>query len=134
MKKTHILIIIVIGAAIAIIMTTAGDASTYVTFDQAYDLASAGNRKDIHVVGQLKKDDTGNVIGITEGQDRVSFSFVMIDDNGKEQKVDYNQPMPPDFTRSEKVVVIGSYDGEIFKASKILLKCPSKYQEQSVNV
>jgi len=134
MKKSHILIIVVIAAAIGIIVTTAGDASTYVTFDQAYDLASAGSKKDIHVVGQLKKDDGGNVIGITEGQDRVSFSFVMIDDNGKEQKVEYNQPMPPDFTRSEKVVVIGSYDGETFKASKILLKCPSKYQEQNVNV
>ena len=134
MKKSHILIIVVIAAAIAIIVTTAGDASTYVTFDQAYDLSSAGNKKDIHVVGQLKKDGGGHVIGITEGADKVSFSFLMIDDNGKEQKVEYNQPMPPDFTRSEKVVVIGSYDGEMFRASKILLKCPSKYQEQNVNV
>jgi len=134
MKKSHILIIVVIAAAIAIIVTTAGDASTYVTFDQAYDLSSAGNKKDIHVVGQLKKDTGGRVIGIAEGMDRVSFSFLMIDDNGKEQKVEYNQPMPPDFTRSEKVVVIGSYDGETFRASKILLKCPSKYQEQNVNV
>lgn len=134
MKKSHILIIVVIAAAIAIMVTTAGDASTYVTFDQAYELASSGSKKSIHVVGQLKKDDGGHVIGITEGLDKVSFSFVMLDDNGKEQKVAYNQPIPPDFTRSEKVVVIGSYDGEIFKADKILLKCPSKYQEQNVNV
>lgn len=134
MKKSHILIIVVIAAAIAIMVTTAGDASTYVTFDQAYELASSGSKKSIHVVGQLKKDDGGHVIGIAEGVDKVSFSFVMLDDNGKEQKVEYNQPIPPDFTRSEKVVVIGSYNGEIFKADKILLKCPSKYQEQNVNV
>lgn len=134
MKKSHILIIVVIAAAIAIIVTTAGDASTYVSFDQAYELASGGSKKSIHVVGQLKKDDGGHVIGIAEGLDKVSFSFLMVDDNGKEQKVEYNQPIPPDFTRSEKVVVIGSYDGEIFRANKILLKCPSKYQEQNVNV
>ena len=134
MKKSHILIIVVIAAAIAIMVTTAGDASTYVTFDQAYELASGGSKKSIHVVGQLKKDDGGHVIGIAEGVDKVSFSFVMLDDNGKEQKVEYNQPIPPDFTRSEKVVVIGSYSGEIFRADKILLKCPSKYQEQNVNV
>ena len=134
MKKSHILIIIVIAAAIGIIITTAGDASTYVNFDQAYELATAGNKKDIHVVGTLKKDGSGQVIGIEEGADKVSFSFIMLDEKGKEQKVDYNEPMPPDFTRSEKVVVVGSYAGETFKATKILLKCPSKYQEQNVNV
>jgi cytochrome c-type biogenesis protein CcmE len=31
------------------------------------------------------------------------------------------------------VVVIGSYKGEKFLASKILLKCPSKYQEEKLN-
>ncbi len=50
----------------------------------------------------------------------------MIDEHGKEQKVQYNEPVPPDFTKSEKVVVIGSYSGDEFHASKILLKCPSK--------
>jgi cytochrome c-type biogenesis protein CcmE len=97
-------------------------------------LASSGNDKNIHVVGQLKKDISGNVIGIEEGADRVSFSFIMIDDNGKEQTVTYDEPMPADFTKSEKVVVIGSYAGDNFKASKILLKCPSKYQEEKVNI
>jgi cytochrome c-type biogenesis protein CcmE len=134
MKKAHIFIIVIIAAAIGIIVSTAGDASTYVGFDEAHQMATTGVKKDIHVVGQLKKDSSGRVVGIEEGEDKVSFSFVMIDDNGKEQQVLYNQPMPADFTRSEKVVVIGSYEGGSFRASKILLKCPSKYQEQSVNV
>lgn len=134
MKKSHILIIVVIAVAIGIIITTAGDASTYVNFDEAHEMSLAGSKKDIHVVGVLKKDGSGQVIGIEEGADKVSFSFIMIDDNGKEQKVEYNEPMPPDFIRSEKVVVVGSYTGENFKASKILLKCPSKYQEENVNV
>ncbi|MEJ7645989.1 MAG: cytochrome c maturation protein CcmE [Chryseolinea sp.] len=135
MKKSHILVLIVIAAAIGIIVTTAGDASTYVDFEQAFAMSTSGNNKEIHVVGELKKDTQGNIIGIEEGEDRVSFSFIMIDDKGKEQKVSYNQPVPADFTRSEKVVVVGSYDDENFKASKILLKCPSKYQEeQELNV
>ena len=133
MKKSHIVIIVVIAAAIAIIVSTAGDASTYASFSDAYQMASNGNQNSIHVVGQLTKDAEGHVVGIEEGSDKVSFSFVMIDENGKEQKVDYNQPIPPDFTRSEKVVVIGHYVGNAFKAEKILLKCPSKYQEQKVN-
>jgi cytochrome c-type biogenesis protein CcmE len=134
MKKSHILIIVVIAAAIGIIVTTAGDASTYVSFGDAYKMASQGNEHSIHVVGELKKNEQGHVVGIEEGADKVSFSFIMIDDQGKEQKVDYNQPVPADFTRSEKVVVVGHYSGDAFKAEKILLKCPSKYQEQNINV
>ena len=134
MKKSHIFIIVIIAVAIGIIVSTAGDASTYVNFDQAYELSTAGNKKDIHVVGELKKDAQGTVVGIEEGADKVSFSFIMVDDNGKEQKVTYNQPMPTDFLRSEKVVVIGSYKENAFYARKILLKCPSKYQEQNINI
>jgi cytochrome c-type biogenesis protein CcmE len=133
MKKSHILIIIVIAAAIGIVITTADDASTYVSFEEAYKLASNGSKNSIHVVGQLKKDGEGHVVGIVPGADQVSFSFLMVDNNNKEQVVLFNEPMPQDFLRSEKVVVIGSYSGDNFVADKILLKCPSKYQEQKLN-
>ena len=134
MKNSHILIIVVIAAAIGILVSTAGDASTYVGFGEAYEMASAGNKKDIHVVGELTKDASGNVVGIKTGLDKVSFSFDLVDESGRKQRVEYNEPMPQDFIKSEKVVVIGRYEGDVFKASKILLKCPSKYQEQNVTV
>lgn len=134
MKRSHIFLIVVIAVAVGIIISTAEDASTYVTFSQAYTMASNGNSNSIHVVGELKKNAQGEVIGIQPGADMVSFSFIMVDESGKEQRVEHNQPMPQDFTRSEKVVVIGSYKGDVFFAEKILLKCPSKYQEENVNV
>ena len=133
MKKSHILAIVVIAVAIGIIVSTAGDASTYVNFNQAYEMAVTGNTTSIHVVGHLKKDANGHIVGIKNAGDNLSFSFVLVDENNKEQTVFYNEPMPPDFTRSENVVVIGGYQGDNFVANKILLKCPSKYQEQSVN-
>ena len=133
MKKSHIIAIIIIAAAIGIIVSTAGDASTYVTFDKAYQMASAGNKTKIHVVGELKKDDQGNIIDLVKSPDNLSFTFVLLDEAKKEQKVYFNEPLPPDFTRSEKVVIIGSYRGDLFVADKILLKCPSKYQEQKLN-
>ncbi|HET9053620.1 MAG TPA: cytochrome c maturation protein CcmE [Cyclobacteriaceae bacterium] len=134
MKKSHIIVIVVIAAAIGILLSTAGDASTYVDFGEAYAMATSGSTKDIHVVGELTRDASGNITGIEQGIDKVSFSFVLVDENGRKQKIEYNEPMPQDFTKSEKVVVIGRYQGEVFKASKILLKCPSKYQEQNISV
>lgn len=132
MKKSHIFGIVVIAIAITIIISTAGDASSYVSFEEAKVLAAGGKENKIHVVGQLKKDVQGKITGIRPSEDRLAFSFIMVDDNGDEQLVHYNEPMPSDFTRSEQVVVIGAYQGEEFMADKILLKCPSKYQEEEL--
>jgi cytochrome c-type biogenesis protein CcmE len=56
----------------------------------------------------------------------------MIDEKGKESKVVYHNPEPTDFERSEKIVIVGSMEGDHFEASKILLKCPSKYTDNQV--
>ena len=64
MKKSHILLIVVIAVAIGIIVSTAGDASTYVGFDEAMQMSLTGKTKDIHVVGELKKNTQGEVIGL----------------------------------------------------------------------
>lgn len=132
MKKSYIFGLVVIAAAIAMIISTAGDASSYVTFKKAQDMALNGDNTKIHVVGELKKDATGEVVGIEKSNDKLSFYFTMIDENGQEQKVFYNEPMPADFLRSEQVVVIGSFNQKLFVADKILMKCPSKYQETTV--
>lgn len=133
MKKSHLFGILIIAACITIIMTTAGDASTYVSFGEARQMSAGGQAKKVHVVGQLKKTAEGEIIGIEPSPDKLSFSFIMVDHNNQEQKVFYKEPMPADFTRSEQVVVIGSYKNNIFMADQILMKCPSKYQEQEVS-
>jgi cytochrome c-type biogenesis protein CcmE len=132
MKKSHIFGIIVIAIAVTIIISTAGDASSYVSFSEAKELSERGKKSKIHVVGQLKKSSTGEIIGIEESPDKLSFSFIMVDDNNREEKVFYNEPVPTDFQRSEQVVVVGSFRNETFIADKILMKCPSKYQENEI--
>jgi len=133
MKKGHIIGLGIIAIAIVIIMTSIGDASSYESFSTAWEMKEDGEDKAIHVVGQLKKDETGQVAGLEVREDKTSFTFLLVDNEGTEQKVFYNEPVPADFQRSEQVVVIGSYrDKDIFVADKILMKCPSKYQETDV--
>lgn len=134
MKKSHILGVIVIAVAIGVITTTAGDASSYVSFNEARLMANQGSEAKIHVVGTLKKNNRGEVIDIFESPDKLSFKFLLIDQLGNEQEVLYAKPIPQDFDRSEQVVVVGSYYEEKFVADKILLKCPSKYQEEKIEV
>lgn len=133
MKKGHIIGLGIIAIAIVIIMTSIGDASSYESFGTALEMKRDGEDKPIHVVGQLKKNVNGEVVGLNVREDKVSFTFMLVDNEGTEQEVFYNEPVPADFTRSESVVVIGAYKNEeIFIADKILMKCPSKYQETEV--
>jgi cytochrome c-type biogenesis protein CcmE len=134
MKTTHIIGILVIAVAIVLIITTAGDASQYLTFDQAKEQSMKGSTAQVHVVGQLKKNAVGDVLGIEPSPDMLSFKFTMVDEDGKEEVVFHPNPMPTDFMKSEQVVVIGGFKNNKFVAEKILLKCPSKYQEENVEV
>ncbi len=134
MKKSHLFGILVIGIAILVIITTAGDASTYVSFKEAKNLAEKGKDTKVHVVGKLNKNEKGEIVGIEPSADKLSFSFQMVDNNHEIQQVFYKDPMPPDFKRSEQIVVVGTYKNSAFYADQILLKCPSKYKEESVKV
>jgi cytochrome c-type biogenesis protein CcmE len=132
MKKIHILGILVIAIAVMVIISTAGDASSYVTFAEALRMAGSNDHKKIHVVGKLKKDAVGNFVGIEPSEDHLSVSFIMVDNNQQEQKIFYREPMPPDLLKSDQVVVVGAFREGNFVADKVLLKCPSKYQEEKL--
>lgn len=131
MKKIQIFGLIIIAVAIGIIVSTAGDASTYVDFAKAQEMAADGDDESIHVVGKLKKDAAGNILDMSYQPqiDPNYFSFTLVDNKGIVQKVVYKNTKPQDFDKSEQVVVIGKMDNGVFSAEKILMKCPSKYNE-----
>jgi cytochrome c-type biogenesis protein CcmE len=127
MKRTHIIGIIVIALAIGAILSTVADSSTYASFSTA--MANPGS--EFHVVGQLNKEKE---LSYNPEKDANLFSFYMIDNDGKECKVNFAGAKPQDFERSEQIVLTGKYNGEgNFTASKILMKCPSKYNGQATD-
>jgi cytochrome c-type biogenesis protein CcmE len=125
MKKSSIIGLIIIGIAIAAIVSMYGDASTYENFE----VAKENPGKEYHVVGTLNKDKEKYY---NPQKNANYFTFYLRDQKGEECKVIYHNPEPPDFDRSEQIVIVGSMEGENFEASKILLKCPSKYTDNQV--
>ena len=134
MKNTSAISIVFISIIVIIIISTFGDASTYVTFSKAKDVYESGSLTKFHVVGKLNKDEDNKIQGLMKSDDKMSFSFQMIDEDGIKEKVFYGEPMPPDFLLSEQVVVIGGYENNTFVADDILLKCPSKYTEENIKI
>lgn len=102
-------------------MITINDASTYVGFERAQ--ANPGTKYT--VIGYLDKEAAMNYDA------RVSkFTFTAIDKEGIPQQIVYNQPKPTDFERSEEITMKGYSTDTAFIAEEILMKCPSKYNEQ----
>lgn len=122
MKTKHILIIVVIAIALGVIIMTFTNSSTYANFDQAINNPG----KEYHIIGKL---DTSKPVIYNAKSDANRFSFYMTDNNGQQKLVVYNNNKPQDFEKSESVVVIGKMQGDTLKASSMLLKCPSKYDE-----
>jgi cytochrome c-type biogenesis protein CcmE len=131
MKRTHIFGLIVIAIAVAILVSTGTEASTYTDFTVAESMAKEGDNNQVHVVGKLKKDATGEIMDLIYNPaiDANHLEFMLTDNKGRSQKVVYNAPKPQDLGKAEQIVIIGSMKGDVFKCDKILLKCPSKYQD-----
>lgn len=126
MKKSSIIGIIIIAFAIAMIIGTYTDSSTYSTFSDAKE-----NNTEMYVVGYLNKDKD---LVYEPTVDANHFSFFMYDNENVECKVIFRGAKPQDIERSEQIVLTGKMVGDEFHASKILMKCPSKYNETEIEV
>lgn len=126
MKKSSILGIVVIAIAIAVIISTYSNTSTYGSFNDAKE-----SKSELHVVGHLNKQKE---LFYDATKDANYFSFYMKDNKGEECKVVFTGTKPQDFERSEQIVLTGQMQGKEFHASKILMKCPSKYTQDKVEI
>ena len=127
MKKIHIIALILIAVSIGVIIAFTNDYTTYETFANA----QLQQGKEFHVVGELVKE---REMTYDPKNDPNFFSFYLRDIEGTEQKVIYRSAKPQDFERSEQIVIVGQSKGDDFHASKILMKCPSKYVDDELEL
>jgi len=127
MKRTHIVILVLVAAAVCVIVSMFGDFSTYETFSSA----AKEPGKQYHVIGFLEKD---RAMEYDPKVDPNKFTFYVKDKAGNVSKVIFSGAKPTDIERSEQIVMTGSMDGDAFKCNKIQMKCPSKYKKDQVAV
>ena len=127
MKKTHILLLILVAASIAVITSMFADFSTYETFASAAQTPGTQYR----VIGYLQKEQP---MIYNPVQDPNHFSFFVKDKGGMIRQVIFNGARPTDIEKSEQIVMTGHMDGATFRCSQIQMKCPSKYRKDNVAV
>ncbi|MEO6870086.1 MAG: cytochrome c maturation protein CcmE [Ginsengibacter sp.] len=122
MKTSSILILIGIAAAIGALLMYSVDFSTYDTISTAKEKQG----KYVHMIAKLDKTKPIQYDAI---KDPNYLSFYAVDSLGGSTKVIYRNTKPAELEQSERVVLKGKMQGEIFECDNILLKCPSKYKD-----
>lgn len=113
----------IIGAAVILAALAYGASAFQTSLTPYVAVAEAKNSKGtVQVSGLLGDMGTYDAAG--------DFVFTLKDDKSNTLKVVYKHPKPANFDQATGVVAIGRYQGGVLQAESLLVKCPSKYEEQ----
>lgn len=125
MKKLHIIILVFIAAAIAVLISFMGDLSTYETIASARQKAG----KTVTIIAHMDKSEPLEYDPLKNPN---YVSFHISDTLGNKAKVVYYYEKPYDLEKAERITLKGKMNGDVFEITQkdgILLKCPSKYKD-----
>ena len=123
MKTSSIIILVAIAAAIGALLMYSVDFSTYDTIESARQKQG----KYVHLIARLDKTQPVLYDAI---KDPNYLSFYAVDSLGSSTRVIYRNAKPAELEHSERVVLKGKMQGDVFECDNILLKCPSKYKDE----
>jgi cytochrome c-type biogenesis protein CcmE len=106
--------------SVLLIQSFGASVGGYMDFAEAEQTSASA-----HVVGTWDRE-----AGFTYDPHTNIFSFVMLDEGGARRPVVYHNPKPPNFEDADQVVVEGHMGEGAFVAEHILVKCPSKYNDE----
>jgi cytochrome c-type biogenesis protein CcmE len=121
-KKSYIVGgVVVVSALIMALYTFKSTLTTYVSVSEAKVAGRPVQVAGIVVKGSKRYDLENN---------RLLFS--LREDSGDEMPVEYGGPKPANFDDVTKIVSTGKYDEErqVFLATELLVKCPTKYEQR----
>ncbi|TDH28937.1 hypothetical protein EXU57_02360 [Segetibacter sp. 3557_3] len=121
MKKTHIILLVLIAVSIAVLISFMGDITTYDTVTSAKEKPG----KFVHLIAKMEK----NSMQYDPIKNPNYLTFVAVDSLGNSINVVYNNTKPTDIEKSERLVLKGKVQDGQFECKDILLKCPSKYKD-----
>jgi CcmE len=123
MKKIHIILLVLIAGAIAVLISFLQTTTTYDTVQTAMDKPG----KFVHLMARWDKTRPLEYDALKNPN---FLSFTAVDTLGKSVRVVYHNPKPENFEISDRLVLKGKYtDDGYFNCSSIQTKCPSKYKD-----
>ena len=131
-KSTGINLKFVIGGLVLIALIAILMVQATVSTGAYYMTVSELHGRGASIVGERVRV-SGTVVDGSEDwrPQEVTLRFRIVDENGSELPIVFTGPRPDNFQRAASAIVEGELlpDGA-FKAETLLLKCPSRYEEE----
>jgi len=127
MKKMPIILLSIITILVIFMVVSVVNSGTYATFADA----RLAPDKNMTIIGKLNKDKP---IKYNPELDANRTMFYLFDKDGKENLIIYHDARPRDIERSEEITIEGKMVNGEFHAVHLLMKCPSKYTPNDMNL
>lgn len=101
-------------------------AAYFLTIDELYAKGEAIQNRTVRVSGQVDAET------IEFNNRDLTLTFDVTSDTGERMHAVFNGPKPDQMRQGAEAILEGKYDGEVFVAQSLLLKCPSRYDEDTI--
>ncbi|MCB9102351.1 MAG: cytochrome c maturation protein CcmE [Anaerolineales bacterium] len=114
-------------AVVYLIYTGIQSSSAYfLTVDELYAKGQAMQDRTVRVAGKVDAST------IDFNNRDLILTFAVTSDTGERMNVVFNGPKPDQMREGAEAILEGKYNGQTFTAQSLLLKCPSRYEENGV--
>lgn len=122
MKSVSLILLVLIIAAVAVLISFMGSLSTYATVQSARQQPGTF----VHLVARLDRQAPLEYDALKNPN---YLRFTVVDAEGHRLRVVYRNAKPADLEISERLVLKGVVKEGYFECGEIVMKCPSKYKE-----
>jgi cytochrome c-type biogenesis protein CcmE len=119
---------VIIALAIAYLIYTGvqSSAAYFLTVDELYAKGVAIENQTVRVSGKV------DAATIDFNNRDLLLQFDVTSETGQRMHVIFNGPKPDQMREGAEAIIEGKYDGQAFTAQSLLLKCPSRYEENGI--
>lgn len=128
-KKTKFMVggVAIALAVVYLIYTGVQSTAAYfLTVDEFYAKGEAMYDRNVRIAGDVDAET------IAFNNRDLILEFDVTSDTGDRMHVVFNGPKPDQMREGAEAILEGKYDGEVFQAQSLLLKCPSRYEEGTI--
>lgn len=119
-------LMVVLAVVYLIYSGIASNASYFLTVDELYAKGPQIENRTVRVAGKV------DAATIDFNNRDLILTFDVLSETDQRMPVVFNGPQPDQMREGAEAILEGKYDGQIFMAQSLLLKCPSRYEEGTI--
>lgn len=119
-------VLIALAVAYLIITGIQSTAAYFLTVDELYAKGESLENRTVRVAGLV------DAATIDFNSRDLILNFDVTSETSQRMHVVFNGPKPDQMREGADAILEGKYDGQTFVADSLLLKCPSRYEEGTI--